>query len=168
MVTTEQWRAIGGFEGLYEVSDAGRVRNARTLFVLKPRKDKDGYLLVTIWKGSPTTKHTMKVHREVAKAFIPNADSRPEVNHRNGDRADATVGNLEWATTSENHKHAYEVLGRKAGTERPVVAESSDTRRVFDSVSAAGRAGFNRKGVQLCLNGTYRQHGGFKWSYANV
>lgn len=163
-----KWRYIAGFEGLYEVSETGKVRNSRTGYELKPRADKDGYLLVSLWSGSPTRKSDKKVHRLVAAAFLPNTEDKPHVNHINGKRADNRLANLEWNTYSENHRHAYRVLGRKVGNERPVVAKGQGKSLTFASVLAAARAGFNRRGIHNCLNGAYKQHHGYQWSYSNV
>lgn len=161
------WRPVKGFEGLYEIAEDGRVRNARTGYVLKPRKDKDGYLLLCLWIGSPTKKVTVKVHREVAKAFLPNPLGLPEVNHLDGDRANPALCNLQWASTSMNHLHAYRELGRVGPCRKAVVACKGEERRIYDSLSAAARDGFSRRGIQYCLNGEWLSHGGFTWSLAN-
>lgn len=161
------WRDIAGFEGLYQVSDEGQIRNARTAYVLKPRKDADGYLLVTIWRGKPVEQFEVKLHREVAKAFIPNPGNKPQVNHLDGNRANATLSNLEWATCSENHFHSFRELGRKVGNEKAIVAENADEKKHFESLKAAERAGFNRRGIQHCLSGNYAQHRGYTWRTTN-
>lgn len=162
------WEPVQGFEGRYEVSSDGQIRNARSLYVLKPRPDADGYLIVDIWKGKPVKKFTVKLHREVAKAFLPNPGNLPEVNHDDGNRANASLANLEWCTVSANHLHAYRVLGRVVGNERAVKASKYGETLQFSSVSEAARAGFNRRGIQHCLIGDYSHHRGYKWSYTNV
>ena len=74
--------------------------------------------------------------------------------------------NLEWATPGENIRHAFQQLGRKSGNERAVIAEKAGSRLIFASVLDAARAGFNRRGIHQCLNGSYSQHKGFQWRYA--
>jgi NUMOD4 motif/HNH endonuclease len=102
---TEQWQPVLAFEGRYEVSDLGAVRNARTGVVLKPRLDSDGYQLVTLW--SPK-KVDLKVHHLVLCAFTgPAPKDRPECDHRNGERADNRLSNLHWVTVSQNRRNLH-------------------------------------------------------------
>jgi hypothetical protein len=102
----EIWKPITGFDS-YEVSNLGRLRRVLDgkLTLLKPEFHKQtGYLRANVWtKGK--RKHR-KLHRVVAEAFIPNPHNKPEVNHKNGDKKDCSVYNLEWATPSENILHA--------------------------------------------------------------
>ena len=97
----EIWKDIEGYEGLYQVSNLGRVRNIR---VLKPAPTKDGYLRVCFSVCGKTK--GFLVHRLVAKAFIPNTQNS-EVNHIDGNKMNNSVGNLEWSTRSDNILHAY-------------------------------------------------------------
>ena len=109
----ERWRWVPGYEGRYAVSDCGDVLSAPhgsiDGCILKRRVSNNGYLSVSLFYDG--TYRNELVHRLVAKAFIPNPDGKPQVNHINGDRQDNRVENLEWATASENIKHKYEVLG---------------------------------------------------------
>lgn len=115
----EIWKDIDGFEGLYEVSDLGRVRRMgvpdsvgrnRKERLIAQTKDGCGYYRVRINKNA--TKYTRKVHRLVATAFIPNPENKPEVNHKKGIKTDNRVSELVWSTTSENVQHAYDNLGK--------------------------------------------------------
>lgn len=110
----ENWVSIDGYEGLYEVSDAGMVRSLKRTTtsgrVLSQRAGTGGYLNVCLCKNN--RKKTFVVHRLVARAFLDNPEGKPEVNHKNGIRTDNRVENLEWVTRSENERHAYEVLGK--------------------------------------------------------
>lgn len=110
---TEIWKDIPDFENYYQVSNFGRVRglarkdnlgrriNSR---LLKTHRDKDGYSVVTLTKDKRVK--SVKVHRLVAVAFIPNELSLPEVNHVDGNKSNNRVDNLEWCTHKSNHEHA--------------------------------------------------------------
>lgn len=109
----EEWRPINGYEGWYEVSNCGRVRSLdRTIAykdghvheykgrLLKSGTDRDGYLLVSLHKNGKVK--AGKVHRLVAQAFIPNPDKLPQVNHKNENKQDNRVSNLEWCSAKYN------------------------------------------------------------------
>jgi hypothetical protein len=103
-----EWRKIfvQDNETSYSVSSVGDIRNDISNKVLSPFEDKDGYLRATIALGPRKTYKTM-VHRFVAKAFIPNPQNKPQVNHRDGNKKNNDYTNLEWATNSENMLHAF-------------------------------------------------------------
>ena len=101
--TNEIWRKCPAPYLRYEVSNLGRVRNAHTGQILKPRKDQKGYMIIDLcWQGNAKT---YKVHRLVALAFCEGYSKDLEVNHRNGIKSDNYAGNLEWVTRSENQQH---------------------------------------------------------------
>lgn len=107
------WLDIAEYEGLYQVSNCGRVKSLprngtiKEERMLKPRVSKNGYLYVHLRNGN-ISKY-VKIHRLVAEAFIPNPDNKPQVNHINGNKLDNTVDNLEWVTASENTMHAFKL-----------------------------------------------------------
>jgi len=116
-MTEEIWKGIEGYEGVYEISNLGRVKRigggigAVVGRVLRQHL-RGGYPFVVLSKNNNQT--NCLTHRLVCAAFhgSPPTPSH-EVNHRNGDRTDNRACNLEWVTRSENHKHAYDVLGRE-------------------------------------------------------
>lgn len=89
----------------YEVSDLGRIRNAKTGHIMKQSFGSSPYLIVKLRGDKPGT-HL--VHRLVAQAFIPNPEKKPTVNHRFGNKVDNRASKLEWATHSENNQHMYD------------------------------------------------------------
>ena len=100
------WKPITGFEGLYDVSETGYIRNARTLKVLKPNKIGKGYLIVHLKKGGK--RYARYVHRLTAEAYVPNPHNHPVVNHDDGNKENCHYTNLIWSTYSENNQHAYD------------------------------------------------------------
>jgi hypothetical protein len=110
----EEWRPISGYMWRYHVSNFGRVKSyySRKEKILKPIRDGAGYSMVQLSKAKKTK--LLLVHRLVATEFIPNPENKPEVNHKDGDKQNNRVGNLEWVTPSENTKHAFDILHRKA------------------------------------------------------
>ena len=96
----EEWKAIPGYEGLYEVSNMGNVRNVRRNTLLRLSKDCYGYIQVSLYKNGRRT--GLRVHRLVAEAFIPNPDNLPQVNHKDEDKSNNRVDNLEWCDSKYN------------------------------------------------------------------
>ena len=118
MSKEEVWKDVVGYEGVYQVSNFGRVkrigkyRNQTTEWesnkILKPGKKNNGYLFCQLSMNNETT--PKMVHRLVAEAFIPNVDNKATVNHIDGNKENNRVENLEWATYRENSMHSLHVL----------------------------------------------------------
>ena len=106
----ETWREIEDLEGLYQVSDRGRVKNEAG-YVLKTRVNRGGYEAVSFCVDGVKLYYT--VHRLVAKAFLPNPENKPQINHFDCIRTNNNVENLEWCTQSENIRHAF-MYGNKS------------------------------------------------------
>ena len=117
----EIWHPCAGFETHYEVSNLGNVRSLERMVMhplggkkiqyartLKQGKASNGYLIVSF--SVDKIKSNQSVHRLVARAFIPNESNKPQVNHKDGNKHNNHVENLEWVTRSENGLHAYRVL----------------------------------------------------------
>lgn len=110
-----QWKPVNGYEGRYEVSSTGTVRNVRTGKEISQYTTKGGYLIVQLHGADGPKNH--KVHRVVAKAFIPNPEGKPEVNHIDFDKKNNSDFNLEWVTAKENVRHFIQAI--QAGVRSP-------------------------------------------------
>jgi hypothetical protein len=105
--TGEIWKDIEDYEGLYQVSNYGRVKSLKKgALIMKPQTSKDGYKKINLRRDNKT--FSFKTHRLVAKAFILNPDNLPEVNHIDGNKINNHVSNLEWITHAKNMIHAAE------------------------------------------------------------
>lgn len=114
MEQVEIWLPVVGYEGLYEISNLGRLKackktdskgNRREEFIMKQSVTRCGYCQVQLCKNAVKIKKY--IHRLVAHAFITNHENKPQVNHIDGDKQNNCVSNLEWNSLSENYLHAY-------------------------------------------------------------
>lgn len=107
----EFWKDVEGYQGVYKVSNLGRVKSLKynKERFLKQEKSK-GYKRVSLSKNNEVQRYL--VHRLVANYFIINAHDKKCVNHINGDKLNNYANNLEWCTHSENERHSYDVLGK--------------------------------------------------------
>lgn len=99
----EIWKEIPNFEGLYEASNLGRIRSFKTKQIKKQRYTEKKYLQVDLYKKE---QKTYRVHRLIAKTFIKNFNNLPDVNHKDGNKQNNCVDNLEWITCYDNIQHA--------------------------------------------------------------
>lgn len=123
--TTEIFKDIPNYEGLYQVSNLGRIVNIGSAksrlatyskngdLFLRPKVEKNGYVRTMLTSGNNRSAYS--VHRLVAITFIPNPENKKTVNHKNGIRADNRLDNLEWSTQKENICHARDTLGAYYG-----------------------------------------------------
>ena len=165
--SSEEWRDIPGYEGLYLISNLGRVKSRRRKdeIFLKPFVSRDGYSIATLTR-CPGDVVRIGVHRLVAMAFIPNPEDKPQVNHISGDKLDNRPENLEWVTCSENNLHRRRVLhGRGGRPKKQVVCLT--TGDSFSSITEAANAtGVRLEKILACCKGKRKQTGGLRWAYA--
>lgn len=175
MSLVEKWRDIEGYEGLYQVSNMGRVRSLdrkdaqghhRKGILRKQRKDRDGYLHVTL--GRDGKKTIYQVHRLVAAAFISNPNRYPVINHKDENPSNNRVENLEWCTVLYNNRYGARTKRAAKAKERPIyVISGSGHRYLFSSITkAAELLGIDRGRVSACLHGKYKHHHGFSFEWA--
>ena len=111
------WKEIEGTTN-YEISSNGNVRNKTTKKILKGRKSKSGYLQVSIKFDGEEKFKNKYIHRLVAEAFIENKYNKKEVNHKDGNKLNNNLDNLEWVTSSENQKHRHSIGINKTSNRR--------------------------------------------------
>ena len=179
-------RVLSLFDGKYKVFDDGTIRSYTSHSKGKEIRGKisvrTGYQMVLLY-DQQSKRHCVNVHRLVAKAFIPNPNNLPQVNHKNGIKTDNRVENLEFVTGSENTIHAYRVLHRvnnflgkrynlgKCGKESKsskIVQQIKDGKviREFYGAAEAGRKlNIHSSGIKNCCAGTQKTAGGFCWKY---
>ena len=130
-------------------------------------RNKNGYLVTDLYEDGKRT--TVRVHRAVAEAFIPNPENKPEVNHKDGNKMNNRVENLEWVTKSENALHAYKTglmkpssnIGRKGKPFRIV-----ETGEVFSTLMECEKAiNGNNRHISDCLHGKQKTHRGYHFEY---
>lgn len=162
--TSEVWKPVPGFEGRYEVSNLGRFRGLPRPLVykdgrrgtlpggpLKGARNADGYVLLSL-----DTKTKKLAHRIVAEAFLGPQEYRRTVNHKDGDKANNRVSNLEWATYGENNAHARATdLNRQHGEASNLAKHSDQFIAAVRNVHAAYKPTYAKLGELFGMRGAH-------------
>lgn len=181
-MTEEIWRDIKGYEGIYQVSSMGRVRGFYfgKEKMLKPRKDRDGYLLINLHRDGK--QYTFRVHRLVAEAFIPNPENKPCIDHINTIKDDNRIENLRWVSIAENNQNPLSrknlskgKTGKHRGKEHhnsiPVIQYSKSNKIIgfWENCQEAARyfGLYSGSNIGSCCRGLLKSSNGFKWRYLN-
>lgn len=192
----EIWKDIKGYEGLYQVSNLGRVRSlnrvvrhSRGLPYMKTVRGRimsidhlsREYRRINLCVNN--VRKSFFIHRLVASSFIENNDGLPEVNHLNGIKTDNRATNLEWCTSSDNSKHAIRIglqkptrpwrgkMGILNPSSKPVLQLTKQGRRIAEYASAheAMRAtGIDFSFIAMCCRGKCKTAKGYIWKYKEV
>lgn len=182
----EIWKDIQGLEGRYQVSSLGRIRSLPSKRypkgnVKQLQLSNWGYQYTCVRIIGEYRQQRLTAHREVAKAFIPNPDNKPEVNHKNGVKTDNRVENLEWTTGLENMRHAWRtglikpnygprksLRGKGNKRSRPVLAFDDNGNQVAEYESgciAEKSLGIPHGGVGRVLAGKRKRVRGLSFVY---
>lgn len=176
----EIWKPVVGYEGLYEVSNFGRVRSVDHYVhhyrgglkvvrgrILKPSFSGTGYLQVRL--GAKSNNHL--VHRLVAEAFIPNPDNLPQVNHKDEDKTNNCVENLEWCSAKYNSNYGDRTRKTSVAKYKPIVQKTKEGEvvKVWDSLkNIMEETRFNDFQIRACIQGKLKKGlaYGYHWEWA--
>lgn len=157
----EIWRNCKGYEGKYQVSNFGRVWSVKSQNYLTPHTHTKGYLQVTMMAKNGKVKMEY-VHRLVALAFIDNPNNLPQVNHKDENKTNNHVENLEWVTCKENINHGTH--NERRAEKRMVVIECIDLEKTFKSMTQASKeTGIPLSSISKACSGLQETAGGMKW-----
>ena len=163
----ENWKTIENVTN-YEVSDLGQIRNTKTNYILKGRLSKSGYLQVSLTDKETKKQENYYIHRLVAIYFLENLDNKREVNHKDGNKLNNNVDNLEWVTPSENQKHRQKILGKTKTSQRKIGKFNKNHVLIEEYpsiVDAAKSFGKSRVNIDNALQGKQKTAYGFIWEY---
>lgn len=170
-----------GYEGLYQVSNLGKIKSLDRYKlikskikgrVLKPGVNNQGYYQISLNKDGKT-KH-VRINRIVAEVFIKNNENKQEVNHKDGNKQNNCVNNLEWVTPKENIQHAVKnnlinpVKGKKHYKSKKIRQYTKDNKFIkeyFSITEASKQTKILRSAISMCLTKKNKTAGGFIWRY---
>ena len=163
----EHWKSIDCYEGLYEVSDMGRVKSlgnnkTRKEKILKPHNSGSGYLKVTLCKDGHTKQ--LLLHRLVAEAFIQNPNNLATINHKDEVKTNNVASNLEWMSIEDNV--AYSQIHMAKRRVQMLDKSTGELLATFPSTMEAERVtGIDQGNISKCCNGKLKSAGGYVWKY---
>lgn len=186
----EVWKDIPNYEGLYQISNLGNVKSlcfgarnikkSNIVKLLHQSRNNLGYHKVQLYKDGKSK--MFYVHRLVAMSFIPNPDNKPQINHKDGNKDNNTIDNLEWVTSKENLRHAVETGLRQPSQMKGRTGKLNKMSKIiyqYDmdgnyiathyGISEAARTlNCNTSTIGECLRGKNKTACGFLWKYADL
>lgn len=173
----DKWKAISGYEGLYEVSEDGEIKSLARMKryrdgarkhperIMRSRLVNGGYaqVMLTNAKGA---RRFLLVHRLVAEAFVPNPNQLPQVNHKDGNKLNNCAENLEWCTAKNNMIHSVKTGLRSDAKQVDVFSKCGTYIGSYPSAKSAAEAfGVAHQNVSACCRGEVPSAGGYIWRY---
>ncbi len=174
-MTKEIWSDINGFEGIYEVSNLGRIKSLKCdrSKILKPKLTNYGYHTIGLYMEGKQI--TFKIHRLVAIAFIINPQNRKVVNHINGIKTDNRANNLEWCTYMDNAQHAVDTGLLKSNNKRVIyinVRQIDDNGNVVNTFKdihdAIEKENVCGSSLYRCITKQANKHHGYRWEADHI
>ena len=176
----EEWKEIEGFNGMYLISNKGRVKSykQRKEKILTTHKTHGNYIIVDL--SSKGKSKSYRLHRLVAKAFIPNVDDKPDVNHIDGDKSNNCSENLEWCTKSENMQHASRTglfipynkgkYGKDCHSSKKVAMLDKNTGKVIKCFESEREGALylgknDKSNISSCCNKRSKTAYGYMWKF---
>ena len=164
----EIWKDIEGYEGLYQISDKGRVKSLRfgKEKILKSVIDKKNYLQVVLYKNK--IKKHFQVHRLVALAFISNPQNYPQVNHKDENPSNNNLENLEWCTSKYNINYGTRIqrfIEKKSKTVLQFTKSGEFIKKWKSAKDAERNLGYSTGNITSCCRGKAKSAYGYVWRY---
>lgn len=162
----EIWKNIKDYDGLYQVSNLGNIKNFKNNKILNGYYDKDGYKRICLYnKGK---RYYPFVHRIVAETFIPNPDNLPCINHKNEIKDDNVISNLEWCTIKYNNNYGNRNKKISINNRKKVAQYSLNMNLIkkFNSITEASKEiKTSTSHISGCCKGKYKTVKGYIWKY---
>ena len=175
-IVEEIWADINGFEGLYQISNLGNVKALPKLIngrhrkerIMKSQLKKDGYLDVLLSKNNKRDRHL--IHKLVAIAFIPNPNNYSCVNHKDENKINNFIMNLEWCDHKYNNAYGIRTIKASNSCKKSIVQMDLNFNpiKIFKSATDAAKFyNFNRRHISSCCNNRRKTHKGCRWKFAD-
>lgn len=175
LVVEEIWVDVEGFEGIYKISNAGRVLSVAKNRIRKTKRNNRGYHQICLHKNGK--QHYYLLHRLVAMHFVPNPHNYPQVNHIDEDKDNNNAINLEWCTNLYNAHYGtriertatnegYQESRRRMQRQVIGIHLSTGDEIKLNRIVDGAELGFDPASITNCCKGRYKSHKGYKWQYA--
>ncbi len=153
---------IPGYEGLYAATEDDKIFSYKKKNFIDPHSYSHGYKQIQLWKNGKATNY--RWHRLIAMTFIPNPDNLPQVNHKDENKENNSVENLEWCTQEENVNHG--TRNERAASKNRKRVKCVETGETFESVNAAAaKAGVCANTMSMHLHGHKKSCAGYHWEF---
>lgn len=170
----EIWKNIKGYEGIYQISNLGRIKSLHNKFgnkelIMKQNLKRNGYYQIRL-KRNGTVKDFI-IHRLVAEAFIPNPNNYPCVNHIDENKTNNNANNLEWCSILYNNTYGNRLKKVSKAQSKKVYQYDFNWKliKIYDSCKEASKkTGISAGNISQCCNGSYNHAGSYYWRYREV
>lgn len=168
LLIEEKWKDIKNYEGLYQISNLGRVKkiNKSNIIICKPSIDTSGYKQIVLTKNKK--RKSYKIHRLIAQAFIPNPNNLPQINHKDENKLNNDVSNLEWCTLQYNCNYGsrnYRCTRHRQHRVQQYNKQNNLVREYLSLKEAEKITKIKYQQISRCCRNKQKSAGGYIWKY---